>query len=89
LGIFFILIAVPLAVTRNIPLSMGITFLSLPFLSGFIIKSTWGTLLAAILFLLVGGKFAPTAIAAWKRSKGLRDFIFHDSSTPGSGKGIV
>jgi glycerol-3-phosphate acyltransferase PlsY len=82
MGIFFALIAIPLIITHNIPLSMAIAFLSLPFLSGFIVHTVSGTVLATILVLLVGGRFAPTAIAAWKRSKGLKDFIFYDSNPP-------
>jgi acyl phosphate:glycerol-3-phosphate acyltransferase len=87
MGIFFTLLAIPLIVTRNMPLSMAVAFISLPFLSGFIVHTMQGTALATILVLLVGIKFAPTAIVAWKRSKGIKDFIFHDSNPPGERKG--
>jgi glycerol-3-phosphate acyltransferase PlsY len=86
MGIFLTLIVIPLIVTHNIPLSMAVALLSLPFLSGFIVHTVPGTVLAVVLVLIVGGKFMPTAIAAWKRSKGLKDFIFHDSNPPDNRK---
>ena len=82
MGIFFTLIVIPLIVTRNIPLSLAVAFLSLPFLCGFIVHTVQGTILATSLVLLVGVRFAPTAAAAWKRKKGLKDFIFYDSNPP-------
>ena len=86
MGIFLALIATPLLITRNVPISMTVGFLSLPFLAGFAAHTALGTILAVALVLLVGGKFLPTAIASWKRSKGLKNFVFHDSNPPGNRK---
>jgi len=76
MGIFAVLIFVPLFITWNIPLAMCVAFLGLPFIAWFVAHSTSGTILSVILGLLVGGKFLPTAIAAWKKAKTRKEFFF-------------
>ena len=80
LGVFAAFIVIPLLTTRNVPLSMFAGFLALPFLTGFIAHKALGTILAVVLELLLAGKFVPTATASWKRSKGLKNFIFHHTN---------
>ena len=61
LGTFGILIIIPLIITRNVPLSMTVGLLGLPFIAWFTTHSAIGTILAVVLGLLTGGKFLPTA----------------------------
>ena len=84
MGIFLAFIAVPIIITRNVPVSMAVALISLPFLTWLIAHSELATVLSIILILIVGGKFLPTAVSSWKRSKGLKNFIFHDSNPPNS-----
>ncbi len=76
--IFFGVILIPLIITRNIALSMGIALLALPFITWFGTHSGIGTIMAVILGLLIAIRFLPTARAAWAKSKTKRDFIFDD-----------
>jgi len=82
LGIFLFIVAAPIIITHNVPISMFAGFLSLPFLAWFAAHSLQGTILAAALGFLVGGKFLGTAVASWRRSKSLKSFVFHDSNPP-------
>ncbi len=61
LGIFLTLIAIPIFITRNVPLSMFFGLLGLPFIAWFTTHSAIGTILATVLGLLTGGKFLPAA----------------------------
>jgi acyl phosphate:glycerol-3-phosphate acyltransferase len=81
-GIFIGIIAVPLLTTRNVPLSMALGFFALPFLTGFIAHNGTATIIAAILALLLAGKFAPTAVRGWQRAGSLYNYIFHDQNPP-------
>ena len=67
--ILLIIIIVPLFITRNVALSMGIGLLVLPFITWFITDSRQAGWLAVVLLLIIGGRFAPTAIKAM-RGKG-------------------
>jgi glycerol-3-phosphate acyltransferase PlsY len=80
MGIFLFIVAAPIIITHNVPISMFAGFLSLPFLAWFAAGSLEGAILAAALGFLVGGKFLSTAAASWRRSKSLKNFIFHDSN---------
>lgn len=76
LVIFLVIVIIPLVITRNVALSMGIGLLSLPFIfwlgmgSGLFV--TWSVAIE----ILIALRFLPTARAALVRSKAKRDFIF-------------
>ena len=74
--IFFGVILVPIIITRNVALSMGIALLSLPFIIWFGIHSGIGTIMAVILGLVIVIKFTPTAMAALAKSKTKKEFVF-------------
>jgi len=67
---------VSLIITHNVPLSSFIDLGSLPFIAWLAANSITGALVALALGLLVGGKFLPTAIAAWQKAKTKRAFFF-------------
>jgi glycerol-3-phosphate acyltransferase PlsY len=70
------LIVVPLAVTRNVALSMGVGLIALPFIAW--LTGTHSGLFAAwagTVGLLIVAKFAPTAIDAMRKTTGVKDFI--------------
>jgi len=81
-AILGIIIVIPLIITRNIPLSMFCVFISLPFLAWFIACSLTATIMALVLGLMVGGKFYPTAIAAWRKAKSPKEFFFGEIPRP-------
>jgi len=67
---------VPLALTRNVALAMGIGLVALPFIawlggthSGLFV--VWSVAVG----ILIAVKFAPAAVAAFAQSNGIRDFI--------------
>jgi glycerol-3-phosphate acyltransferase PlsY len=76
LVIFPVIVIIPLVITRNVALSLGIGLLSLPFIfwlgmgSGLFV--TW----SVVTGMLIALRFLPTARAALVRSKTKRDFIF-------------
>jgi len=74
--IFFGVILVPLIITRNVALSMGIALLALPFITWFGMHSGIGTIMAVILGLVIVIRFTPTARAALAKSKTKKEFIF-------------
>ncbi|MFB0559107.1 MAG: glycerol-3-phosphate acyltransferase [Dehalococcoidales bacterium] len=76
--IFLGVIAVPLIITRNLALAMGIGILFLPLITWLITHSMLATVLAISLGVLVASKFFPTARAAWAKSENRKDFIFGD-----------
>jgi len=78
LGFFVLFAIVPLLITFNVPLALGVAFFALPFITWFTVHAAVGTILAVVLGLLVGGKFLPTAITAWKNAKTKREFFFGD-----------
>ena len=67
-GIFLVIILIPLVITRNVALSMGIGFVSLPFIVWFSSYSAYATSMSVVLFLIIAVKFWPTARAAWQKS---------------------
>ena len=67
LGIFVVLIIIPIGITRNVPISMIVALFGLPFIAWFTIHSTNATILAVVLGLLTGGKFFPTAMKDIKK----------------------
>ena len=76
LGIFLAIVVIPLLLTRNIALSMGIGLLALPFIfwlsgphSGMLI--IW----SVVIGLIIAVKFLPTALRALSKTKGVKDFI--------------
>ena len=74
--IFFGVILIPFAATRNVALSMGIGLLSLPFITWFGMNSGIGTIMAVILGIIIVLKFLPTALEALSKSKSKEEFIF-------------
>ena len=76
LGIFLAIVVIPLLLTRNIALSMGIGLLALPFI--FWLSGTHSGMLviwSVIIGLIIAGKFLPTALRALTKTKGVKDFI--------------
>jgi len=70
---FFILLAVillPLLLTKNVALSMGIGLFALPVIVWFATEAAMPTLLSVVLLLIIAAKFAPTAIAAFRKKGG-------------------
>ena len=62
LGIYLFLILVPMAVTRNVPLSMTLSLVGLPFIAWFTTHAATPTIMAVATGLLTGGKFLPTGL---------------------------
>ena len=81
--IFFGIIVIPLIITHNVALSIGIALIFLPLVVWLGTHSGVGTIMAAILGLIMLIKFLPTARRALARSKTTRDLIF---DRQGSGK---
>lgn len=79
LFIFSGAIGVPFFITRNIALSVTIALLALPVILWVGTKSVPFTIFAAIIFVMIGLKFLPTARAAWAKTKNKRDFFFSNS----------
>ena len=76
LGIFLAIVVIPLLLTRNIALSMGIGLLALPFI--FWLSGTHSGMLviwSVVIGLIIAGKFLPTALRALKKTKDVKDFI--------------
>ncbi len=61
LGIFLVLILIPISITRNVPLAMTVSLLGLPFIAWFAVHAATATVIAVVLGLLTGGKFFPAA----------------------------
>lgn len=62
LGIYLFLVLVPMAVTRNVPLSMTLSLVGLPFIAWFTTHAATPTIMAVATGLLTGGKFLPTGL---------------------------
>jgi glycerol-3-phosphate acyltransferase PlsY len=75
LAIFLLLIGITLGISHNAPLATGAGSIALPFLAWFTAHSLLGVIMAFVAFLVIGGKFLPTGIAAWKNTKTKRDFF--------------
>lgn len=74
--IFFVVIIIPLAITRNVALSMGIGLIALPFIAWLGMHSGTGIIAAVILGLVIAVRFLPTARAALAKSRTVGDFVF-------------
>jgi len=74
--IFFGIILVPFAITRNVALSMFCGLLSIPFITWLGIHSGTGVIMSIILIIVIVLKFLPTAKEAWTKAEGKRAFIF-------------
>lgn len=85
MGTFGVFVALPMVITRNIALSMGVGLLSLPFIIWLITQSVSGALVALALALLTGGKFLPTALASWRGSRTKKEFVFGSKGKTGTG----
>lgn len=77
--IFLAIVFIPLFITNNIALSMGLGLIVMPFLAWLGAKSgmlvSWSLLTAFIIAV----KFFPTARAAWVNSRNKKDFVFDKS----------
>lgn len=85
--IFTTVIIIPLIITRNVALAMGIGLLALPFIVWLLTGSGFATIVAIVLGLLIALKFLPTALDALTKAKGPTDFIFDHWQRGESGKG--
>jgi len=72
LGIFLIFCVI----TRNVALSAGLSLFSLPFIAWLGVKEALFTTWAAIIALLIGLLFLPTARKAWARTRNKKDIVF-------------
>lgn len=68
LAIFAAVIIVPLAITRNVALSLGLGLLALPFIVWFGTGSGYAIIVSIALVLLITAKFLPTALGAIRKS---------------------
>ena len=66
LAIFATIVIIPLAITRNVALSAGLSLLALPVIVWFGSKSGLATLMAVALLLIIGLKFLPTLLSSVK-----------------------
>lgn len=73
--IFIGIVLLPLLLTQNVALSMGIGLLALPFLSWLSMHSGQFVIWTLVVGLIIAVKFTPTALAALAKSKNLKDFI--------------
>ena len=76
LAFFFGTILIPLIITHNVALSMGIGLVSLPFIGWLGMKSTPFITFSIVLGLIIAVRFLPTARAALAKAETKKDFIF-------------
>lgn len=74
--IFLVTIIIPLVITRNVALSLGISLVFLPLIVWLGTQSGTATIVSIALGLLILFKFLPTAKAAWAKKADKRDFVF-------------
>jgi glycerol-3-phosphate acyltransferase PlsY len=74
--IFLAIVALVLAITHNVSLSIGSALLFLPLITWLSSKSIVATIIAIVLGLAIGLKYLPTARRSWAKSGTTRDFIF-------------
>jgi len=74
--IFFVIIAMPLIITRNIALSLAIGLVSLPFITWLGMESGPLIVWSIVIGILIGLRFLPTARAAWAKAENKKDFFF-------------
>jgi glycerol-3-phosphate acyltransferase PlsY len=75
LAIFGAIVVIPLALTRNVALSMGLGLLSLPFLGWLSIHSGLFVIWSLVVGIIIAIKFASTAIKVVAKSTSIWDFI--------------
>jgi len=73
--VFLGLSLIPLVITRNVALSMGIGLVALPFIAWLGMGDGWFVIWSVVVGLLIAAKFALTAIEVISKSTGIRDFI--------------
>ena len=76
LAIFIAIVLIPLGITRNVALSMALGLMALPFIVWFGTHSAFAAVMAAVLFLISFIKFLPTGLAALKKHRRKKDFVF-------------
>ncbi len=76
LAIFIAIVLIPLFITRNVALSMALGLIALPFIVWFGTHYAFAVIMAAVLFLISFIKFLPTGLAALKKHRRKRDFVF-------------
>jgi len=69
-------IAVPIFITRNVALSMGVGLGFLPIIIWLTTHSHIATILTTAIAVIITIKFFPTARAAWSKRKSLKGFVF-------------
>jgi glycerol-3-phosphate acyltransferase PlsY len=89
LGIFAAIIVVPLVITRNVALSMFLGLASLPIIVWFSVDpgKEYATIISVVLLLIIVVKFLPTALAALRKSRGAKDFVFDNFRGKKKGEG--
>jgi glycerol-3-phosphate acyltransferase PlsY len=75
LAIFFGVVIVPLALTRNVALSMGLGLVALPFLGWLSMHSGMYVIWFLLVGIMIAIKFANTAIKVIAKSTSICDFI--------------
>ncbi|MFH1003820.1 MAG: hypothetical protein V1780_06725 [Chloroflexota bacterium] len=76
LVIFLTIIAIPVAITRNVALSLGIGLVALPFIFWLGMGSGIMVIWSVVTGLLIALRFSPTAREAIASSRTVREFIF-------------
>ena len=76
LAFFLGVVLIPVVITRNVALSMGIGLVSLPFIAWLGMKSTPFIIFSIVLGLIIAVKFLPTAREALAKAESKKDFIF-------------
>jgi glycerol-3-phosphate acyltransferase PlsY len=74
-AIFGAIVVIPLVLTRNVALSMGLGLLSLPFMGWLSIHSGLFVIWSLTVGIIIAIKFASTAAGVIAKSTGIKDFI--------------
>jgi glycerol-3-phosphate acyltransferase PlsY len=75
LAIFAAIVVLPLLLTRNVALSMGLGLVALPFLGWLSMHSGLFVVWSLVVGIIIAIKFASTAITVIAKSTGIKDFI--------------
>ncbi|OGN89201.1 MAG: hypothetical protein A2Z74_02900 [Chloroflexi bacterium RBG_13_46_9] len=75
LAIFGGIVVIPLLLTRNVALSMGLGLVSLPFLGWLSMHSGLFVIWSLVVGIIIAIKFASTAAGVIAKSTGIKDFI--------------
>jgi glycerol-3-phosphate acyltransferase PlsY len=84
LAIFFAVVLIPFAITRNVALSMGVGLVSLPFIGWLGMHSAPFIIFSVVLGLTILVKFIPTARRTATRTRSVKKFVF-DRGQKGKG----